>query len=404
MLLNARRNLGRNPKRTGITLAAVALTTAVLIVSFGLLEGLMRQVTANITSVTIGEVQAHAPGWLDDRSMYASLDRPDGILAAARRAGLAAAPRSYAVGLVAHGPRSSGALFYGVDPAAERGAFTLPDRIRAGSYLPEAPRRGLVLGHRIAELLDATPGAEVVVMAQAADGSLANDLFTVAGILSPSGSQIDHSAALLHRDDFAELFVTAGRVHEIVLTSHGSLPPGRVAAFLRAAAPGAEVRTWRERLPVYADIVRITSVTLWMFGLVFLLAGGLGVMNTMLMAAHERVREFGLMKALGTPPAAVMGMVAAEAVLLCAAAAAAGAGLGAGAALLLRATGIGMGVLSREFPSAHVVFDPVLRPVLEPGIVLLPAAAMCVVGLLASLYPASWAARRDPARTMEAAR
>ena len=394
------RNLGRNPKRTGITLAAVAMTTAVLIASFGLLQGLILQLAHNATSVTLGEVQVHAPGYLVDRSMYVSIENSAEILEAARKIGVGAAPRSYAIGLAAHGPATSGALFYGVNPESERGVFSLPERVGDGRFLADSPGRGVVLGCLLAGFLDVAVGSEVVILAQAADGSLANDLFAVIGILSPSGTRIDQSAAFLHKDDFEELFVSGGRIHEIALTSKGRMPPEHLAAYLQAEAPGAEIRTWRELLPVYSDIVRITTVTLWVFAGVFLLAGGLCVMNTMLTAAHERFWEFGLMKALGTPPESIAAVVAAEALFLCTAAAAAGGVLGTTALLILQHTGINLGPLSRNFPMANIIFDPVWRPVFRTAAVLLPAVLMSAVGLLASLFPAVWAASRDPVRTL----
>ena len=96
----------------------------------------------------------------------------------------------------------------------------------------------MVIGPKLAVELNLAVGSEVIVVVQAADGSLGNDIYRVCGILKQISQELDRGAVLVHRADFAELFVSGGRVHEIAVNSRGALPLDRVAAAAKAAAAG----------------------------------------------------------------------------------------------------------------------------------------------------------------------
>ena len=212
------RNLWRNGKRTSISLAAIGIGTAIVIAIYGLTWGMMAQRVGNVTNIVVGEGQVHAPGYLKDRSIYKTIGDPEGILETAKHGGVGAAARSCGFGLVSHGTKSAGAMFWGVDPDVERAVFDLPKHVRnGGGFLASKPRRGMVLGTKLARSLNVDAGDEIVAVVQAADGSLGNELFTVTGILKTVGEGIDRSAAIIHRSDFQELFVCGDIIHEIAV-------------------------------------------------------------------------------------------------------------------------------------------------------------------------------------------
>jgi ABC-type lipoprotein release transport system permease subunit len=395
------RNLWRNARRTAITLAAVSLNTAILIASFALMDGLFQHTISNATNLVVGEVQIHASDYLTRRSIYASLTNPASILREVKKKGIPAALRSYAYGLVAHGTKSAGAFFWGVDPTLEQTTFDLAKHVAAGNFLANAPHRGMVLGKKLARSLHAQVGSEVVVVVQAADGSLGNELYTVTGILKSAGESIDRNAAIIHQADFSELFVSGDRIHEITLNSRGALPLGDLAIMASKAAPEAEVKTWRQLLPALADIINFFDVSIGIFGMIFFLAAGLGVMNTMLMATFERIREFGILKALGASPWRILRDVAVEALVLGFLSTFIGTLLGLAGAYYLQEIGLDTSAFAGDISMAGVAFDPIWRAVITLRAVVWPVVIMWLVCVLASLYPAALAARLDPVRAIQ---
>lgn len=395
------RNLRRNRRRTAITCAALALNTAVLVVSYALRTGLIADMQREATRLTTGDAQAHAADYLRGRSIHDAIADPQELIAAARARGILAAPRSFAQGLVFRGARSVGVRIWGVDPAAERAAFELAGRVSEGSFLDGDPARGIVLGRGVARALQAGVGDEIALVAPAADGSLGNDLFRVAGILGPAGDELDRRAALVHAADFSGLLATAGRVHEIALNGQGRLAPAAVAAVAAADRPDIVVQTWRELLPHLASLLELWEATIWIFGVIFALAAAVGVANIMLMTTRERRREFGIQKALGATPWRIVRDVTAEALLLSGAATLAGAAAGWAVAARLHHTGLDVGRhLAGSVSFSGIVFDPVLRPALTVRAVALPVALLVAASLLATLYPAIKAARTEPSRTI----
>ncbi|MEW5723673.1 MAG: FtsX-like permease family protein [Thermodesulfobacteriota bacterium] len=395
------RNLWRNRRRTLVTVTAVSLTAAVLIVTYSLMDGIWRHTLSNATNLVLGEVQIHRAKYLVDRSLYKDLSDPEGIMSRLKGQGVPAAARSYGYGLAASGTKSAGALFWGVDPGREKAAFDLARHVAEGAFIPDTPQKGVVLGKKLARSLDARVGSEIVVVVQAADGSLGNDLYTVTGILEAAGEGIDRTAAILHQADFDELFVSGGRVHEIALNTRGTVPLPELAARAAAAAPGNEVKTWRDLAPSLSDILNMLDGAIAVFGLVFFLAGGLGVMNTMLMSTFERIREFGLQKALGAAPWRIVRDVTAEALVLALVSNAAGVVLGLAGAYYFQEVGLDTtAFISGDVSFAGVAFDPVWLADLSLRSVLIPVVVMYVVCFLASLSPAVLAARLDPVKAM----
>ncbi len=400
MLRVAWRNLWRNRRRSAITVAAVSLNTMILITTYSLMSGFLNQTVRNATQLVTGEAQLHAPGYLADRSLYKTLAHPETVLQSLRERSIDAAPRTYGYGLVSQGTKSAGGLFWGVEPTLEKKTFSLAGHLAEGTFLSRSPDKSLVLGKKLARSLNARVGSQIVVLVQAADGSLGNDLFTVQGILKSVNEGVDRSAAIMHLDDFRRLFVMPEGVHEIAVNTRGSIPLDRLTEIISGLAPHAEVKTWRQLMPTLSDMIQLSGASMALFGAIFFIAAGLGVMNTMLMATYERAHEFGLLKALGASPWRIVRDVTVEAWLLACVATAFGAISGLGASYALEKFGLDTSSFAGETALAGIVFDPVWRAAVSVDAVLRPIVIMWIVCILAALYPAAMSARLDPVKSM----
>ncbi|HOO56636.1 MAG TPA: ABC transporter permease [bacterium] len=394
------RNLWRNRSRTGVVLAAVTINILIMIVTYALMQGMLDQAVGHATNISVGEAQAHHPDYRAERSFYDVVDEPDALLESARTMGVPGTKRSYGFGLAAMGTKSAGAQFWGIDPGAESGVFDIDDRVQDGAFLKSDTRGGVVLGRKLAFSLSAEVGDELVVLVQCADGSMGNELYTVTGVLGMVNDDIDRTAALMHADDFEELFVSGGRVHEVAFNSRGAVDAEEFTAALSAQFPGAEIKTWRGLLPALSDMLHLFDGMIMVFGSIFCLAAGLGVMNALLMATFERIREFGAMKALGATPLRIVRDVAAEALVLAALAGVIGVLLSLPACRYLAVHGIDTSSLSTGITYTGIAFDPVWRAVLTPQIVLRSVGYMVFFCIAASLYPAVLAARLRPVDAM----
>jgi ABC-type lipoprotein release transport system permease subunit len=386
------RNLRRNLRRTAITVSAVALYTAVLIASLALMEGMKRQAVRNATRLVVGDAQLHAKGYLAERSFYQSVDGAQALLAKAARFGYRAVPRSFGAGLLSCGAKSAGATFWGVDSEAERGAFELAQELADGAFLSPAGQREVVIGRKLAKSLAVGVGAELVAVVDGADGSLGNELFRVVGIFKSVSDEFDRGAVVMHQRDFEPLFASGGRVHEIALST-GGRPFAEVQGALGPVG-ALELQSWEALLPAVSDMTKMLDATLLIFFVIFFLAAGLGVLNTMLMATHDRVREYGVVKALGATPWRILREVAAEAFLLGLIATGLGLLLGLAVGLYTQTHGLDLSVFgSDSFGFSGIAWDPLWRGVLTADAAATAVCSMWGVCVLASLYPGIKAAR-----------
>jgi len=390
------RNLWRNPTRTNVTISAVALCIAVLIIFQSMIVGLIEKAKFTTTNLVIGEVQVHAEGYLDDRSIYKSLQNTEEIHLVAKENNIGLVERSYGFGLISSGTKSAGTQFWGIDPESELQHFDFANHIDKGNFLTNASLNKIVLGRKLASSIAADIGTELVVFVQGADGSLGNELFYVAGILKNMADNVDRGAAMILKKDFDILFSANNLIHEIALNSKGRFESEEIQNLLSARTTDVDVETWQQLMPTIALMTEKMSVFMrTFFSLIFGIAASLGVMNTMIMSTYDRMREFGIIRAIGTTPWRILKQMSLEAILLTTIASVIGVVVGLSVALYFQKYGFDVSG-SGNMSFGGVVMDPVWRGSVSVGIVLLPVVLLMLVSVVASIYPASIAARIKP--------
>ena len=390
------RNLWRNRTRTNVTITAVALCIAILIIFQSMIVGLIEKAVFNTTNLVIGEVQIHANGYLNDKSLYKDLKNTEKIKSIAKKNNIGLVERSYGFGLISSGTKSAGAQFWGVNPESELMHFDFAKHINQGTFLNSSSSNKIVLGNKLALSLAAEVGTELVVFVQGADGSLGNDLFYVSGILKNVADNIDRSAAIILENDFNILFSSNNMIHEIALNSKGNFEAEEIQNLMSAEIKDVEIDTWKQLMPTIALMTEKMSVFMrTLFSLIFTIAAGLGVMNTMIMSTYDRMKEFGIIRAIGATPWRIIKQVSLESFILTFVASIIGTVVGLSAALYFQKYGFdvsGQGNIS----FGGVVMDPIWKASVSLGIILLPIGLMMLTSILSSLYPASIAARIKP--------
>jgi len=271
-----------------------------------------------------------------------------------------------------------------------------------------APPRGkrVLMGRPLAEMMGAREGDRIALVGQGADGSLANDLYEVAGLVNTSVDLVNRQAVLMHLGEAQTLFAMPDEAHEIVLYGRDPRRADRLAAHV-AALPelaGAEVLGWRTLSPEMVSLIGIVDVV-WVFVLLLVfLAAAAGVANTMLMATWERTRELGMLLALGAGPGRIVRLVMVESVALGLIGALLGAALGLGLVAVTHRTGVDYAALTGTGPSelsfGGLRWSMRLYPTLAAVDVVRTVAAVVVTSLLASAWPAARAARLQPTQAL----
>ena len=306
------RNVWRNPRRSWITIGAMAVALFVMVQYSGLVAGYMAHFRRQILQLEMGAVQVHAPGYRDNASLYKRVPDSDGLVKKLRESGLKASARLLGAGLAASKDNSSGAMLIGLDPATDRAVSEVYSSVTKGTWLSADKPEHVVLGRYLAKTLEVQPGGEVVLLSQAADGSQANAIYTVAGVLGEVGGGVDQAGIFLLDRTFRELMAVEDGAHRILVAPVDGMTPQQIAEQVAAIAPKQDVKTWQELKPTMAQMVQSAEAAVSIMFLIVYVVIGILLLNTMLMAVFERIRELGVMKALGYGPVAVMKLIVYE--------------------------------------------------------------------------------------------
>ncbi len=396
----ALRNLGRRRLRTALTGSMIAGGTALAVLSLGMNFGTYDHMIDLATRSSVGHLEATRAGYDRKPRLNKTLVDPAAAEATLRAqpAVQAVSPRVEAGGLFAKDARTIGGLLVGVDPVTEGSVTSVPRSLGEGAWLPTA--RGVddpipaVFDAGLLHQLRAAVGDEVSFVGQAADGSLAAELFTVCGVTKLK----DGAMAYVRLADARDLLVLPGRVHRLVARVDSLRHVDEVVLGARPAE-GDVVQGWDALLPGLARSIEADRASGWIFLAIVLMVVLLGVANTLLMAVFERTHEFGVLMALGTRPRQIVLLTLAEAGWLAVLAATVGGIAGTAATAWVGVEGIPLGDMTIEY--GGVTIDRMIAVNSMLGSVGVPAVvAMCA--LLAAAVPAWRAARLHPTEALRA--
>jgi len=397
------RNLWRNPRRTAITALAMALGTVMLSFVLSIMAGMQRDMINQGTELLLGHIQIHQKDYRPDRSIFDVLPEDGRALAARlldRDAVLGAAPRVSAYGLMSSGNKSLGVEIFGTDRGAEARVTSLERKLQAGHF-PARGERAVALGTLAAATLGVELGDEIVLITQAADGSLGNDLYAVAGVFRTGLDIVDGAMAILDLEVAQELLALSPRqIHEIAIRATSPADAISVAESIESelAGTGVEVAPWQELAPELSSWVAMSDSWLWiLYAIVFALAA-ISVLNTMLMAVFERMREFGVLAALGMKPIAIVALVVVEIAALAVVSLIVAIAIGAPLLRHVVGAGIDLSSLTGGFSLSGVAVGPIIRGDWVWRQFAVAGLLLILCAVVAGLHPAARAARADPAR------
>jgi ABC-type lipoprotein release transport system permease subunit len=310
----------------------------------------------------------------------------------------------YGYGLVSATHQSAGAQILGVVPSLEPKVTILQTRIVKGSYLTERMPKGIVIGDKFATAIGVGVGSEVILLTQAADGSMGNDLYKIVGIFHTGLDAIDRGLVLMSLASLQELLrLPPVRIHEVAIKLHAITEATAVAKALGgqlSKTVPVQVRAWSELVPELADYVQFNRGITYILFLIFFLLAVIGIVNTMLMAIIERTRELGMLMAVGMRPVQVIGLILAEAAGLAAASLVLGAAIGAPLLWYLQVHGLDLGGAGDDVSLAGVVVGRHWYGAQDFSAYGQAALGLAITALVSALYPALRAARFRPTEAL----
>jgi len=399
----AYRNLGRNRRRSVLTLVAVALGMGLLVVLASFVKGEIGASLRNSIRLQTGHVQVREESYEKEQLSLAwedLLENPRDL--AARAEALeevrVATPVLWANGILSTREESVGARVVGIDPRSEAYA-PFREGLTAGQFLDPEDRGGILIGQRLAESLELSVGSDVSLLVSTANQQPDEAIFTIRGLYDTGVPVHDETTVILPLDK-AQAFTRAeDRASAIWMLLHDREEAEDVVKALRA--PQLEVVTWRELNFALLNAVEQSMGIMVLMYLVMLAVVAVIIANTLLMAVFERTQEMGILAALGMKGRQILAMFLLEAGTLGAMGVLLGILLGGLGVLYLATIGVHIGDLTQVAYSDMALPSTIYAEFAVRETILLSIASL-VITILASLYPAWLGARMEPAEALRA--
>ncbi len=386
------RNLWRNRRRTLLTMTAMSVATALVIFMLAIYDGMLWDMIDSATEMYHGHVKVTAEGYQEKRKMQLTIEE-DGmrdLIMEHGAEGAAARVRGFALLSFGEGDdaHTQPAELLGIDPDEEHSVTKLHENMKEGAWLSSADSDDIVLGEGLAKRLEAEMGGEIVMMGQAADGSIAAGLFTVGGIVETNDPMRDASLAVVGRTTLQELLVLEGRVHEWSISLKRPIGADVWAVKLQKDLPGKDVSSWYEFLPLLKQSLDLWDVSKWIFAFIFYFAVVLIAANTMYMAFFERMREFGIIEAIGMKSRSLSILIVFEGMIMSGLSALIGGAVGIAASFYMVDHPIDLSGFMSAISWGGGAFQPRLKTYPTFENMLTPIVLITALGIIVALFPA----------------
>ena len=397
------RNIWRNPRRTVVILTAVVIGVWCMVTLGALMRGMIDQMVRNGIATLTGHIQVHSKGYRDDPVIENSMVDPQAVEHALRGllpAGARWSSRVRVNAVASNARHSGGVVLVGIEPAPEAGVSFIGDAITQGRYLRDEDRNGVIIGNALADEFETRLGRKLIVMSQGEDREIASRAFSIIGVFKAELEATEKQFAFITIGAAREMLKLKKGISEVSILLPDHKKADAVTATLQARLPSEdyEVNTWKDLLPLLRAYLAISENFLYLWFLVVFIAMGFGIVNTTLMAVFERIREFGLLKALGMKPWWIVKEVLTESCLLLILGMAIGNIFGLLTSFAFSGGGIDLSALAagmEYFGAPRIIY-----PVISGKDLIMANAVVFVLGLLVSCYPALKAARFTPVEAL----
>ncbi len=395
------RNLFRNKRRTIIASIAIGIGLAVLIFADAFWLGMEQNMVKTATASFLGDGQIHREGFRDTQAVEMTINQLDAAVGGLSQEGIVEqfTPRAFAFGMITSSANASAISLVGVQPSTERFLSKIDDAIVEGAYFEGDNNRDIVIGAKLAELLEVTLGNRVVItVAQAVSGDLSQEMFRISGIYRLGDEAMEAGMVFVRLGKAQEMLAIGSGIHEIAIkftdTKYGQ--DKDLPFWERYSQHDNEALGWTEILPQLEAVFEMSKYSKYIMGVILFGVVVFGIVNALFMSLYERMFEFGVLRAVGTRPFGMARLVLFEAGALAIVSIVLGAILGFGLTWIF--TKVGIDYTGIEY--VGVTIQELIYPVMTVEPFILYSIWVFVFTIITGLYPARYAAKIAPATAM----
>ena len=403
LLRLAARNLFRHTRRTVLTVIVIIVAVGVLILGRAFIDGIEESIVVGAIDGMVGHVMARPAGY-PALGVQHPIDELLSLDAAARafldREAKAWTERTLFAPVLVHGPDSLRVRAIAYDPERDPKVFLRTLWSIEGAE-PVPGREQIMVAVGVAKLLRLKVGDVIVAQTRTHKGALNAMRFEVSGVFRSKNAGLDLNTMLVPMKTARELIRTSLPSHVVARLDRRDRAAEVASGLAARLGKQADVVTWQEETAELIALQRIRRRALGLIVFVLMVLAAFGIANTILMAAYERVRELGTLRAMGMTGGGVISLFLWEGLFMGLVGAALGAGWGSACSIYLSRHPVDMSS-AMQTTSGALSFSTLIYARFDPVIATVAVVFGVVVAVLASIYPARIASRVSPAQAIHA--
>ena len=393
------RNLGRNLRRTALTVAIVALGTWAIVVMWGMVDGFLESTVRSQITLDTGDMQIHRHGYLDDPNFdlnftFEAAEAITNDLMSLSQIEVVS-PRLETEGMLQSSYGLQGVQIRGIDIQLEPQVTQIRGAIVDGALLDQPGQ--ILMGRALAENLDIRLGERVILQVQGVERARSKG-FRLAGVLNTGLISLDQHSVFIPFDDAIEITEAAGP-SELALSLRNRVDERAFQPSLQdRLGEGLSVSTFYTLNPIFTEMMAIANIEMVPMMLLLAVLVGFGVANTINFTVFQRTRQFGVMLAIGLQPGKLSKLVVLESLLTSFLGFVVGTMLGLGVNLYFEQVGMDFGFYSEVLPELGM--PQILYFKASWWHAMYGLAVVIVTAVFAARFPARRAARLEPTEAM----
>lgn len=397
----ALRNIWRSILRSSVIMIAITIGIFAGVFTWAFYRGMVNQRIDSAIATEVSNIQIHKKGYKENpdvkdyitssREISDKLNHTEGIKAFS--------PRLLANAMILSAETGTGIKLVGIDTSLENRVSDIHTKITEGEFLGGIKRNPIVIGDDLANKLNIRLRSKVVVTLQQMDGEITRAKFTVAGIFSTTNSMYDNANAFVRKSDLSRILnIEDDAVHQIAIVLNDNSLQETITSTLQNLFPELDIKGWRELLPEVSLIEESMDISMYFIMIIILIALCFGIVNTMLMAILERVKELGMLMAIGMTRLRVFLMIMTETVYLAILGGGLGIVLGVSAVSLKSKSGMDLSAWSDAYERMGI--GTVVYPVMDIDIIVKITIMVVITGIIGAIFPAIRALKLNPSEAI----
>ncbi len=398
------KNIWRNKTRSLIIIFAIVfgIIGGVGIISF--MNGLFNQRIEMAIGNEVSNIQIHNSHFQSNKEINDTIfdiSKVTSVLDSYREI-KAYSVRLKSVTMINSANSSEGIMLNGIDPEREKAVTDIHKYIQEGNYFSDNRKNGILIGEKLARKLKIKMRSKVVVTMQSASGSITNAAFKVIGIYKTNNSTFDGHNAYVRKSDLAAIIGLGPQTaHEIAISVISDKETRALSSSLKSKcnSDNLSIETWDEIMPELSLMTGALDYMLYIFMSIIFLALSFGIINTMLMAVMERVREIGMLMAIGMNKTKIFIMIMLETILLMLTGSIAGLILSYAMVNFFQKHGIDLSSVSSGLSGFGL--SSIVYPFLVTKSYFNIVVMVIITGIISSIVPARKALKMNPSEAIK---